>query len=300
MRERRGPWYLLTGLILGVVIGLAISWGVSPGEAANAFPDTLRADYKDAYRALIALAYDSSGDLTRAEARLALLNESDAAVILAAQSQRYLAEGYSYTEALALARLSSALGEAPAPAPRTSTPTQTPLGEISPEEIIPSETETASNEATPAEGVVESPSTEEPAITPTPTLSRTPIPTFTPLPTFTLTPTLSPPYVLGTQSLVCEPALGDALIQLVVTNVAGEGVPGVEVVVQWEGNEEHFYTGLKPEMGLGYADFEMAPEVNYTLYIADGGEVVPLFVPECSDAGDGRYWGGWRLVFTHP
>lgn len=304
MRESRGSWYLLSGLIMGVVAGLVISWMLPPAAVSNSAPDSLRQDYKDAYRALVALAYDATGDQTRANARLALLADDDPAAALAAQSQRYLAEGFSYKEALALARLSSALGEVPEPAPRTPTAQADLLVTVSPldgtpEDGLPSETVPAENAATNPAGESEATLAVTSGPSPTITLTRTPIPTFTPLPTITTTPTLSPPYVLKNQSLVCEPVLRNSTIQIVVTNAAGEGVPGIEVVVQWSSGEEHFYTGLKPEMGLGYADFDMTPEQTYTLHIAEGGEPVALFVPECAE-GEQRYWGGWRLVFTHP
>ncbi len=303
MREKRGSWYLLTGLILGILIGLVLAWMLPPTAVSNSGPNSLRQDYKDAYRALVALAFDATGDQKRANARLELLGDEDIAGVLAAQSQRYLAEGYSYTEALALARLSAALGQVPEPAPRTPTSMPELIATATPPETVedglPSETVNPDSTATTLEEAGEPLPTETASITPSPTLSRTPILTFTPLPTLTATPTLSPPYVLQNQALVCDPILQKSNIQIVVTNAAGEGVPGVEVIVQWTGGEEHFYTGLKPEMGLGYADFDMTPAQTYTLHIAEGGEPVALFVPECAETST-RYWGGWRLIFTHP
>ncbi|MBL7164645.1 MAG: hypothetical protein ISS57_18815 [Anaerolineales bacterium] len=308
-RERHGPWYLLTGVVLGFVLGLLYTWTFSPSEYADTHPDALRSDYKDAYRAAIASAYSATDDLTRAKARLALLVEEDPASVLAAQSQRYLAEGYSYEAALALARLSAALGDVPAPAPRTATtsprlsetpiPEETATQEIEP---TPSETEETPNETTTPGEAEEGLPTATPtaSASPTPTLTRTAILTFTPLPTRTLTPTLAPPFVMREQALVCESTLNDAVIQIVVQNAAGEGIPGVEIIIHWDGQEEYFFTGLKPEMGWGYADYTMTPETSYTLHIGEGGEAVDLFVPECSDDQGERYWGSWRLVFTHP
>ncbi len=310
-RESRGPWYLLTGLILGFVVGLMYTWVFSPTEYVDTHPDALRPDYKDAYRAAIASAYSVTGDMTRAKARLALLNDEEPATILAAQSQRYLAEGYSYDAALALARLSADLGEAPASAPRTATsspaPSETPFPEVTAteeaeEELTPSETVETPIETTTPEVTEE----DLPATTPTAaasltaTQTRTPILTFTPLPTRTPTPTLAPPFVLREQALLCDPEMGDAVIEIVVQNALGEGIPGVEIIIHWDGQEEHFFSGLKPEMGWGYADYSMTPEVNYTLHIGEGGEAVDLFVPECSDDQGERYWGGWRLIFAHP
>ena len=305
MNEQRGSWYLLTGLILGIVVGLVVAWGLLPLNADAVTPQSLRADYKDAYRAMIALAYDATQDLTRARSRLALLQDEDPPSVLAAQSQRYLAAGYSFDEAASLARLAVALGEAPAPAPRTPTagPTTAPAAGVTVTSTLDaSALPPTEATASPAAEDAITPATPEgtPTVSSTPTLTFTPIPTFTPLPTRTPTPTLAPPYVLLSQNLVCDPAFGVSLIQVQVTNAAGEGVPGVEIIVQWEGGEDHFFTGLQPEIDPGYADFEMTPEVAYTLHIADGGEAVPLFVPECDDPTAGRFFGGWYLTFTHP
>jgi hypothetical protein len=308
--DGRGSLYLLTGVILGVVMGLLYVWLYSPTEYVDTNPSSLRADYKDAYRAAIASAYNASGDLTRAEARLALLREDNLTSVLAAQSQRYLAEGYSYNDAVALARLSAALEGAPAPASQTTNATETQAPSDTPaleesltpaqEEPTAEEAEETENEAVTPEGDATQPPTPEPSLSPTATLTRTPFLTFTPLPTRTPTPTLSPPYFLLEQALVCEPAYGEALIQIYVQNAAQEGVPGVEIILQSEAGEERFYTGLKPEIDWGYADYAMTPESTYSLHISKGGEPVDLFVPECSDDQDERYWGSWRLIFTHP
>ena len=84
-------------------------------------------------------------------------------------------------------------------------------------------------------------------------------------------------------------------------DAAGQGVPGVEAVVEWDGGESHFFTGLKPELGLGYADFAMTPGVVYTLRLAEGGQVIPnLRAGECEAQDGGRFWGSWLLVFTQP
>lgn len=314
----RGSLYLLTGLFIGLALGLLYTWVFSPAEYLNTNPASMRADYKDAYRAAIAAAYNASGDLSRAQARLNLLKEDDPASILAAQSQRYLAEGYSYNDAVALARLSAALGETPAAAQLTPTVSsavteaaqieETPIpvestpadGEISAEETTQDTEAPTADDETGTQEDANPTQTKEPTITPTATFTRTPFPTFTPLPTLTATATLSPPYFLLEQALVCEPTYEDAVIQIIVQNAAAEGVPGVEIILQSDQGEEYFFTGLKPELGLGYADYAMTPQNTYSLHIADGGEPVDLFVPECSDEQDERYWGSWRLVFSHP
>jgi hypothetical protein len=68
--------------------------------------------------------------------------------------------------------------------------------------------------------------------------------------------------------------------------------------VEWDGGESRFFTGLKPEMGLGYADFAMTPGVVYTLRLAEGGEIIQNLAPsECEAQDGGRFWGTWVLVF---
>jgi len=100
---------------------------------------------------------------------------------------------------------------------------------------------------------------------------------------------------------VCNPDLGQPLIQVQAYDAAGQGVAGVEVVVTWEGGENHFFTGLKPELGAGYADFTLTPGITYTLRLAQGGQPIPnLSAPECQNESGERYWGTWLLTFVQP
>jgi hypothetical protein len=313
MNEQRGSWYLLTGVILGIVMGLFVTWGFAPVEYTNTSPHSLRADYKDAYRAAIARAYASTSDLMRAEARLALLGDDFPQTALISQGQRYLAEGFSYTDAQSLASLAGAVGSGPDNALAASIVPESPQPALETPLSSPPTTPTADSTAlatevvTPTSTVTIDPGgTPTPSSSPdeslTPTVDRTPVLTFTPLPTLIATATLAPPYVLEDQAQICDPALAEhPQIQVLVANAAGEGVSGVEIIIQWVDQEEHFFTGLKPELGIGYADFEIIPQIIYTLHIADGGQVIPgLSAHECSGPSDQRYWGSWRLFFTHP
>jgi len=313
MREERGSWYLVTGVLLGIAIGLFFAWGISPVEYVNTSPISLRADFKDAYRAAIAAAYASTGDLLRAQARIELLQDDSPVEIMIEQGQRYLAEGYSYADAKALAELAAAFGFGSDHLTESSdgqieteplllTPLSSSVMTATPDlaASIPVQT-TPTSTVTLDEVSTSLPSSSSTAVQ-TPTITRTPIPVFTPLPTLAATATLAPPYVLENQELICDLDNADnPQIQVMVANALGEGVSGVEVIMQWVEREEHFFTGLKPEIDLGYADFDIIPQIIYTLHIADGGQVVSgLSAPECSDQFDQRYWGSWRLSFTHP
>ena len=319
MNEDRGSWYLLTAILLGLGLGLLYSWVISPAEYVDTPPFSLRGDYKDQYRAVIAAAYVASGDLPRAQARLNLLQDEDPSLALVAQAQRFLAEGQNVQDAQALADLASALGQAPTPFPTqpedtaTSLPTATPTVESSPT-ATPSPTIQASATFTPpAESETPLPTaatatqdgTLRPTLTPslTPTPRATLTPSLSPTPTSSQTPTatLAPPFVLDNQVLVCNPQLSEPQIQVFVSNAAGVGIPGVEVIVTWNGGEEHFFTGLKPDIDIGYADFVMTPQTTYALQVGEGGQVISsLTAPECAADSGEAYWGSWRLVFSHP
>ncbi|MFQ5616788.1 MAG: hypothetical protein ACE5GO_10085, partial [Anaerolineales bacterium] len=84
-QNKRGPWYLLTGLIIGITIGVLYAWSISPIKYVDTEPASLREDFKEEYRALIAAAYAANRDLARAQARLTLLEDPDIADTLAAQ-----------------------------------------------------------------------------------------------------------------------------------------------------------------------------------------------------------------------
>ena len=78
-------------------------------------------------------------------------------------------------------------------------------------------------------------------------------------------------------------------------------MPGIEIVVNWDGGEDHFFTGLKPDIDSGYADFIMVPEVIYTLQAGFGGQPVSgIMPPPCTDEDGSQYWGSLRFVFSHP
>jgi hypothetical protein len=322
MREKRsrGPWYLITGFLLGAVLGLAYAWIVDPIEYVDTAPVSLRSDFKDEYRAMIASAYVANGDLARAEARLALLRDGDAARVLAEQAQRALAEGRSPEDAQALGILAVAIGQGLTPAPVTLAPSETPIiaasstsefltsptiaetsiSTITPETTVPltatlETTITGTPQDNPGSGssATQTPSTEE--------ATQTPLATGTPLPTRTPTATPGAPFILLDQAFICEQNLRDPLIQVQVKDIDGRPIPGVEVVVNWDEGENHFFTGLKPELGLGYADFIMSPGTVYTLRLVEGSEIIPELTPaECETPSGSRYWGSWQLVFVQP
>ena len=106
----------------------------------------------------------------------------------------------------------------------------------------------------------------EPASSPEPT--DTVAPQATEPPTVAPSPTPAPTFLLAEQTAVCgEPGLPGSIL-VWVRDAEGNGLASMEIVVSWNTGEDRFFTGLWPEMGEGYADFQMAPGVDYDVTLA--------------------------------
>ncbi len=318
MSERRGSWYLLTGLLIGAALGLIYAWVISPVHYVNTSPSSMRTEFKDRYRGLIAVAYAADGDLGRARVRLGLLNDPDSVQGLAAQAQRDLASGGDSSEARALALLAAALGNQPVsvvsptadPSPALVTPsptTQVPPSPTASMTVTVTQTLTMTPTLTPGLTQIIRTATLTPTTTLTPLITRAEttalyaLTRITPSPTPTATPTPAQPFVVIGRSQVCDPTRLQPLLQIQFNDAAQHPVPGVKIVVSWPGGEDSFYTGLDPNVNLGYADFVMTPNVTYALQIADGGQpVTNITAPQCTDQGGQPYWGGWSIRMAQP
>ena len=69
--------------------------------------------------------------------------------------------------------------------------------------------------------------------------------------------------------------------------------------ITWKDGDQLFYTGLKPEINNGYADFEMTKGTTYSLRVGENGETITeLGVPDCTAEGHPERTGGVILRFT--
>jgi hypothetical protein len=109
MNDNRGPWYLLTGVILGLVAGLVYGWVIQPVGGQNVVPSALEPGYIAEYRILIAQAYTVDRDLVRAKARLDLLGDENIIQTLEQQARILQTKPGLGDEAHALARLAADL-----------------------------------------------------------------------------------------------------------------------------------------------------------------------------------------------
>jgi hypothetical protein len=310
LNERRGHWYLLTSAVIGTALGVFLAWVVFPVQYTEAFPASLRADFKDEYRYMIAASYAVTGNLGRARARLALLEDKDIIQALGDQSQRMLANNTAPDVVRSLADLSQALQANPAP---TASPpqTETPI----PPQLLPTITEESTSAEVPAPAS-DTPTTQADTQTPTPSSGDSPqttstpeippttpptsIITVAPRPTHTATFTPGPPFNNVKSTPFCE-ADQPGLLQIWLEDSSGQPAAGVELVITWAGGEEHFFSGLKPELGNGYADFVMSPNVEYALSLSNGStRVTGLSTQACTAEDGSSYPGGTRLDFKQP
>jgi hypothetical protein len=301
MKKWRTLLFILTGFALGLGIGVLIAWGVMPAQFVESTPASLRLDFKDEYRYMIASAYQSNGDLLRAQARLTTIGDMNPPVALGEQAQRMLADNTPLQMVQVLANLSEALQTIPTATdlPYTASPiaqTASPETSATPQdEILPSPTQAT------ATFPVNSPEPQAaPSETDTPTPIPSPIPTLPARPKPTATASPGPAFELAQQTSLCEPSQ-PGLLQIYLSDAKGKPVAGVELVITWFGGEEHFFTGLKAEISSGYADTVLSENVEYDLILlATGTRVTGLRAAACTDASGSSYPGGIRLEFKQP
>lgn len=295
-RLMRNPILQFTlALLAGFGLGLAYSWLLSPVTYVDAHPALLRADFKDQYRIAIASSYAANQDLARAQARLDLLGDENPTAALSALAQQMLASGEPFEKVRPLAQLATDLQRGYVGEPFTPTPLPT------------FSTPEAQSTSTLAENGDQPEVSEEATLTPIPTVSfeQTPLTpliqeTNTPRPTFTPTAGPGAPFILMSQETICDPG-AQKMMQFILMDSRRRQMPGAEIIVTWSRGEDRFFTGFKPELGDGYADFKMEADTLYNIRIVTGGAFVPdISAPTCTDANGASYPGGVLLTFQQP
>jgi hypothetical protein len=136
--------------------------------------------------------------------------------------------------------------------------------------------------------------------TSTPGPSPTPRPTSTQKPTSTPSPTQGAPFIILSLDESCDPDEPKGLLMVEVRNKKRQPVEGQEIIISWSSGEESFFTGLKPEISDGYADFQMQQDTVYSVRLASGGEPAnDLAAPICNQDGE-EYLGQIQLIFQQP
>jgi hypothetical protein len=246
MKHERALW--IGGFIVGFVIGMALSllytWVIDPPPLNDTTPAALNPQDKEVYTVLIAAAHVAEGDLDRTRKRLAELEDPDIENTIVVLAERYINEGRDARDIRALARLADALGgTSAAMRPFIATPTPIPT-------------------------LTSTPTPYPPTSTPTQVVRSSPTPTLTPPPRRTSTVESADAFKIVQSTALCDPTT-NGLLRVYVRDGTGRGVPGVQVLVNWPGGEDRFFTGFKPEADPGYADFEMESSEIYQVELLD-------------------------------
>ncbi|MEJ2210364.1 MAG: hypothetical protein P8129_15200 [Anaerolineae bacterium] len=264
MKRRALVVFVLTAVV-GLAGGLYYTWMIDPVEYYDVWPDSLRDRDKALYLALVGDLYAHEGDLARAEARLATLGVAADGPTLARFIEVYLDGGGRPEEVRNLAHLAEDLGAS---------------GGV----LLVFAGEPTAGPPSPAPAATSLPGEGSSPATATPLASPTPAPTFE----------------LVEKTSLCGAPGRAGQIAVWTQDAQGQPLPGIEIVVSWAAGQDRFYTGLWPEQGAGYADFDMAPATVYEVYLADyrGDAAQEL----ASDLSPGLCRAGveavdWRLTF---
>jgi hypothetical protein len=265
-------WGVGIGLILGLAGGLIYAWVVNPRVEYNTEPWQLNESDRANYIAAITLQYSYDSDLAKAVNRLLVLKlpgdpiqaVADTACKLASSSYVDNSSGQRAVRSMmtfyqlqgrtgcADTLLAANVQITPNPVIEASTPTLPPPATKTPTPPIP--------------------------ISPTPTLQNIVVPTIQPQADFALVDVRT----------YCSKELS-GLIEVRVQDYNGDPIPGVTVTVKWDNGESDFVTGLKPERGMDYADFQMDAGKSYTVQVAGRSDPSQALVAgSCNDSETGQ------------
>lgn len=282
-RRPRRPlslWGLLFGMVVGIGGALFYAWQIDPRAEFNTEPWQLNKQDRALYIAAIMLRYAYDSDLSQAvEGLVALKAKGDPIQEVADVACELATTGYAETSTglraiqsmMVFYQLQGRTGCAD--------------NLISP-----------INQATSVVNIHVATPTPLPPASKTPTPER-PIPATATRSVFA--PTLQPKtsYEIAAIRTDCDLQLS-GLIEVRVQDFNGDGIPGQAVRVRWDDGESTFFTGLKPERGPDYADFQMEAGKAYTVEMpgqSDPSE--PLGAAPCTTANGEQAITLYRVYF---
>ncbi len=281
-RRPRRPfsiWGLLFGVIAGIAGGLVYAWILNPRIEVQTAPWQLNKQDRANYIAAITLRYSYDGDLNGAvESLLALKSPGDPIQEVADVACELATNGYAQT-GTGLRALQSMMQFYQLQGRKGCADNLISLGQPTVVVQVDVATPTAQPPAT------KTPTPESPAQA-TPTQ-----PAFIP----TVQPKTS--YTIATIRTDCD-AQASGVIEVRVQDDAGDGVPGQAIKVRWDTGDSTFYTGMKPERGPDYADFQMEAGKSYTVEMPGQSDPSqPLVATPCNTADGKQVLTLYRVYF---
>lgn len=277
-------WGLFFGLVVGVGGGLFYAWNVAPVVETDTLPYQLNAESKRHYAVAIALDYRYTSDLGVAIQRLSELYLGGDPIQEMANVACDLARS-GYIDSSSGLRAVQTIKTFYQLQGRTGcADTLIPDPQVGPLEVtivVP----TATN-------------------TPPPPPSKTPTPFIQPTNTpegVVIVPTTRPrlAYEGRIVDTFCDMEL-TGIIEIFIQDFNGEGIPGEPIRVRWEGGESVFVSGLKPERGAAYADFQMEAGLGYVVEMPGLSDPLPnsLVADTCFTPNGEESTKSYRVVFT--
>jgi hypothetical protein len=267
-------WGLLIGLTLGVGGGLYWAWERDPRVEFNTEPWQLNEADRASYMVAIAIQYSYDSNLGLAINRLLeLRSPGDPIQEMADVACKLATTGYvENASGLRAVRAMMTFYQLQG---RTGCADQLILlnDQVTPQLTIEAATPTLR---------------PPPTKTPTPqSIASTP----TPPAQVVFAPTIEPrtDYIVADVRTFCssDPALA-GIIEVRVQDFNSNGIPGVGLLARWNSGDSRFFTGLKPERGPEFADFEMEAGKSYTVEVINGSDPTQALVadPCITDAGE--------------
>lgn len=245
-------------LLAGLIMSLSLAWALGPLPERNTEPYQLRDEARQHYMMAIALEYGHRGDLHLALEKLVALRLPGDPLQALAEAACQLASGdylraESGIKALQVAaRLYGAQGRSgcadallPAADPVDQAGALAQQPSAPPPSPSPPATKTPSRRASSATATLRAVATTAPRRA------------FRPLPASTF----------------CD--LADrAVIEVRIVDYLGRGIPGQRIRVRWGDQENILLSGLKPERGSGFADFQMTQGISYSIDMPGAAEAL--------------------------
>jgi hypothetical protein len=277
LTDRPGLWHvpILAGLFVGLALGLIYTWLIEPVQYYDTPPDRLRADLTEEYILLICEAYAADEDWTATQKRLATLDDPDIAATILDLTERAIEQGKPVSTIRHLASVAAGLG--------VSNPS---LAFFLP-----------TRPASPSPTAPRAMATFTPTPPALPTVTATPLPTSPPTFTPQPSPTPSLRYRLLAQQQICDHTRPDPLLQIIIRDAEGNGISGEQVTVSWDGQETTLFSGFKPELGSGYSDLVIQPDISYAVSLASGSESVSGIQTSPCTSSEGPRLLSIRLIF---
>jgi hypothetical protein len=286
-RPRRpfSVWGLVIGLILGVSAGLVYTWEIDPIVETATAPWQLRASDRAHYMVAVTLGFAGDSDLSRAVDRLLTLQMAGAMADpfqeVAETACRLASTGYVDSSS-GLRAIRSMMTFYQLQGRSGCADVLIPVVAVQPTTVV---------------------QVELPTPTLLPPATKTPAPLSSPNPAATqplvVVPTTVPQreFVIANISTFCD-AVISGVIEVFVQDFGSVGLPGQPVRVRWDGGQSRFFTGLKPERGPGYADFQMDEGRGYIVEMPGRSDPSqPLTAEPCNLESGGRSLRSYRVFF---